>query len=132
MRPSQLPPLGLCECCRDPQFMPQPAPPVSITPHLADLARRSAAGSPTLARASIPLDPCGAFAVRRVLEGPALATADDADSIATAANEPTPSKPDIEMTRQVINGLAAVSITVHDHIIVGKNRHTSFKASGLM
>ena len=36
------------------------------------------------------------------------------------------------MTRQVVAGLAAVSITVHDHIIVGKNRHTSFKASGLM
>jgi DNA repair protein RadC len=52
--------------------------------------------------------------------------------MATAANELTPSKPDIEMTRQVVAGLAAVNITVHDHIIVGKNRHTSFKASGLI
>jgi DNA repair protein RadC len=48
------------------------------------------------------------------------------------SGDPTPSKPDIEMTRQVVAGLAAVSITVHDHIIVGKNRHTSFKASGLI
>ena len=48
------------------------------------------------------------------------------------SGDPTPSKPDIEMTRQVVNGLAAVNITVHDHIIVGKNRHTSFKASGLI
>lgn len=48
------------------------------------------------------------------------------------SGDPTPSKPDIEMTRQVIAGLAAVNITVHDHIIVGKNRHTSFKASGLI
>jgi DNA repair protein RadC len=61
-----------------------------------------------------------------------VATADDADSIATAANELTPSKPDIEMTRQVVAGLAAVDITVHDHIIVGRNRHTSFEASGLI
>ncbi len=48
------------------------------------------------------------------------------------SGDPTPSKPDIEMTRQVIAGLTAVNITVHDHIIVGKNRHTSFKASGLI
>ncbi len=48
------------------------------------------------------------------------------------SGDPTPSKPDIEMTRQVVNGLAAVNITVHDHVIVGKNRHTSFKSSGLI
>ncbi len=48
------------------------------------------------------------------------------------SGDPTPSKPDIDMTRQVIAGLAAVNITVHDHIIVGKNRHTSFKSSGLI
>jgi DNA repair protein RadC len=48
------------------------------------------------------------------------------------SGDPTPSKPDIEMTRQVVAGLAAVSITVHDHVIVGKNRHTSFKSVGLI
>ena len=48
------------------------------------------------------------------------------------SGDPTPSKPDIEMTRQVKAGLAAVHITVHDHVIVGKNRHTSFKSSGLI
>jgi DNA repair protein RadC len=36
------------------------------------------------------------------------------------------------MTRQVVTALAAVHITVHDHVIVGKNRHTSFKSSGLI
>jgi DNA repair protein RadC len=36
------------------------------------------------------------------------------------------------MTRQVVAGLAAFSITVHDHVIVGKNRHTSFKSAGLI
>lgn len=48
------------------------------------------------------------------------------------SGDPTPSRPDIEMTRQVVQALAAVSITVHDHVIVGKNRHTSFKSSGLI
>ncbi len=32
----------------------------------------------------------------------------------------------------MIAGLAAVDITVHGHIIVGKNRHSSLKASGLI
>jgi DNA repair protein RadC len=49
---------------------------------------------------------------------------------------PTPSKPDIEMTRQVVRRLHLSPpsacrtdwvATVHDHVIVGKNRHTSFK-----
>jgi|GEM_PF-2498739 len=30
----------------------------------------------------------------------------------------------------VVAGSAAVDITIHDHIIVGKNGHTSFEASG--
>lgn len=36
------------------------------------------------------------------------------------------------MTRQVVTALGAVHITVHDHVIVGKNRHTSFKSAGLI
>ncbi len=48
------------------------------------------------------------------------------------SGDPTPSKPDIEMTRQVVTALGAVHITVHDHVIVGKNRHTSFRSAGLI
>jgi len=48
------------------------------------------------------------------------------------SGDPTPSRPDIEMTRQVVKALEAVHITVHDHVIVGKNKHTSFKSSGLI
>jgi DNA repair protein RadC len=47
------------------------------------------------------------------------------------SGDPTPSQADIEMTRQVVNALAQVGITVHDHIIVGKNRHTSFRTQRL-
>jgi DNA repair protein RadC len=43
-----------------------------------------------------------------------------------------PSQADIDMTRQVVAALAQVGVTVHDHIIVGKNRHTSFKTQRLI
>jgi DNA repair protein RadC len=48
------------------------------------------------------------------------------------SGDPTPSQADIEMTRQVVGALAQVSIAVHDHIIVGKNRHSSFRTQRLI
>jgi DNA repair protein RadC len=48
------------------------------------------------------------------------------------SGDPTPSKADLEMTKQVVAALAAVGIMVHDHVIVGKNRHTSFKSQRLI
>jgi DNA repair protein RadC len=48
------------------------------------------------------------------------------------SGDPTPSSADIEMTKQVVAALGAVGITVHDHVIVGKNRHTSFKSQRLL
>lgn len=48
------------------------------------------------------------------------------------SGDPTPSKADLEMTKQVVAALAAVGITVHDHVIVGKNKHTSFKSQRLI
>ncbi len=48
------------------------------------------------------------------------------------SGDPTPSRADIEMTKQVVQALGAVGISVHDHVIVGKNRHTSFKSQRLM
>ncbi|WGF89077.1 RadC family protein [Marinivivus vitaminiproducens] len=48
------------------------------------------------------------------------------------SGDPTPSKADIEMTRQVVEALGVVGITVHDHVIVGKNRHASFRSLKLM
>src|SRR5919106_2570733 len=48
------------------------------------------------------------------------------------SGDPTPSRADIEMTKQVVQAMAAVGLTVHDHVIVGKNRHTSFKSQGLI
>jgi DNA repair protein RadC len=48
------------------------------------------------------------------------------------SGDPTPSRADIEMTKQVVQALGAVGISVHDHVIVGKNRHTSFKSQRLI
>ncbi len=48
------------------------------------------------------------------------------------SGDPTPSRADIEMTKQVVQALSPVGISVHDHVIVGKNRHTSFKSQRLM
>ena len=48
------------------------------------------------------------------------------------SGDPTPSPADVEMTRQVAGALGQVGIVVHDHIVVGKNRHASFRAQKLL
>ena len=48
------------------------------------------------------------------------------------SGDPTPSQADTEMTRQVVQAMAAVGLAVHDHVIVGKNRHISFKSERLI
>lgn len=44
----------------------------------------------------------------------------------------TPSRADIEMTREIIDALQPFDINVHDHIIVGTGGTTSLKAKGLI
>ena len=48
------------------------------------------------------------------------------------SGDPTPSQPDIDMTRQVIEAGKALRITVHDHLVVGRDGVASFKALGLI
>ncbi|MGI9419537.1 MAG: RadC family protein [Geminicoccaceae bacterium] len=48
------------------------------------------------------------------------------------SGDPTPSKADIDMTKQVIRALDSVDITVHDHVIVGRNDYLSFRAQRLI
>ncbi|HET6519186.1 MAG TPA: DNA repair protein RadC [Geminicoccaceae bacterium] len=48
------------------------------------------------------------------------------------SGDPTPSKADVEMTQQVVAALAAVGITVHDHVVVGNKKHASFRAMKLI
>jgi DNA repair protein RadC len=48
------------------------------------------------------------------------------------SGDPTPSGADVEMTRQVIEAGKALRITVHDHLVVGRDGVASLKALGLM
>jgi DNA repair protein RadC len=48
------------------------------------------------------------------------------------SGDPTPSRADIAMTREVVDAAKALHITVHDHVIVGRSGHASFKALGLL
>lgn len=48
------------------------------------------------------------------------------------SGDPTPSPADRDMTRQVASALAAVGVALHDHLIIGQNRHLSFRSDGLL
>ena len=48
------------------------------------------------------------------------------------SNHPQPSKPDIEMTRMVRDALDRVGVVLHDHLIISRRGHTSFRQLGLL
>ncbi len=48
------------------------------------------------------------------------------------SGDPTPSRGDITMTREVVSAAQALKISVHDHIVVGREEVISFKALGLI
>jgi DNA repair protein RadC len=48
------------------------------------------------------------------------------------SGDPTPSQADIQMTKAIIDIASPLGISVHDHIIVGKNGHASLKGMRLI
>jgi DNA repair protein RadC len=48
------------------------------------------------------------------------------------SGDPTPSREDIEMTREITSAAAALSIVLHDHVVVGNGRWLSFRKEGLL
>lgn len=48
------------------------------------------------------------------------------------SGDPTPSRADIEMTKTIIDTAKPLGIAVHDHIIIGKDGHVSFKGLRLI
>jgi DNA repair protein RadC len=48
------------------------------------------------------------------------------------SGDPTPSNADIQMTKAIIDIASPLGISVHDHIIVGKNGHASLKGMRLI
>ncbi|MGO9546042.1 MAG: RadC family protein [Rhodomicrobium sp.] len=47
------------------------------------------------------------------------------------SGDPTPSKADIDMTKQIVDVSAKLGVTVHDHIILGRDGHLSMKSAGI-
>jgi len=43
------------------------------------------------------------------------------------SGDPTPSRADVDMTRQIVDAARPLGVTIHDHIIVGRQGHASFK-----
>lgn len=48
------------------------------------------------------------------------------------SGDPTPSRDDIDMTKEIIEAGKKLDVLVHDHIIVGKGNYASFKSLGLL
>ncbi len=48
------------------------------------------------------------------------------------SGDPTPSQADIDMTRAIIDAAHPLGVTVHDHIVIARERVASFKQLGLL
>ena len=48
------------------------------------------------------------------------------------SGDPTPSRADIQMKQSIVEIAKPLGISVHDHIIVGKEGHASFKGLKLI
>jgi DNA repair protein RadC len=48
------------------------------------------------------------------------------------SGDPSPSRADIELTKEVAKAGATLGVTVHDHLVIGRSRHVSFRDAGLL
>jgi DNA repair protein RadC len=48
------------------------------------------------------------------------------------SGDPTPSRADIEMTKQIVDAAKPLNIVVHDHLVIGRGKHASFRSLGLI
>jgi DNA repair protein RadC len=48
------------------------------------------------------------------------------------SGDPTPSKADISMTREIAAAAKTLGLAVHDHLVIGRSGHASFKSLGLL
>lgn len=48
------------------------------------------------------------------------------------SGDPTPSRADIDMTKLIVEAARPFNIAIHDHIIVGREGHASFRALRLL
>jgi DNA repair protein RadC len=48
------------------------------------------------------------------------------------SGDPTPSRADIAVTQEIKKAAAPLGLTLHDHVIIGRNRHASLRDLGLI
>jgi DNA repair protein RadC len=48
------------------------------------------------------------------------------------SGDPKPSRDDIEMTREIAKAAEALGISIHDHLVIGRKGHASFRSLGLL
>ncbi|MBP9234638.1 MAG: hypothetical protein KBF30_08190 [Hyphomonadaceae bacterium] len=48
------------------------------------------------------------------------------------SGDPKPSAADIAITSEIVDATAAISVRVHDHLVIGRERVESFKSLGLL
>ena len=48
------------------------------------------------------------------------------------SGDPTPSAEDIDMTGKILMACEAIGVTIHDHVVIGKETEVSFRAKGLL
>jgi DNA repair protein RadC len=46
------------------------------------------------------------------------------------SGDPKPSRDDIEMTREIKAAAEALGIAIHDHLVIGRKGHASFRSLG--
>ncbi|MBV8937629.1 MAG: DNA repair protein RadC [Alphaproteobacteria bacterium] len=48
------------------------------------------------------------------------------------SGDPTPSKADVAVTKDIVKAAAPLGVAVHDHLIIGRGRHASLRDLGLI
>ena len=48
------------------------------------------------------------------------------------SGDPTPSPEDVQMTQQILAACEAIGVTIHDHVVIGKETEVSFRSSGML
>jgi len=48
------------------------------------------------------------------------------------SGDPTPSAADVMVTKDIVKAATTLGIAVHDHLIIGRGRHTSLRDLGLL
>ena len=48
------------------------------------------------------------------------------------SGDPTPSTADVAMTEEIVRACAAIGVTLHDHVVIGRGGEASFRALGLI